>query len=78
MIGAVVEVGKLLGVVADAIAATVGIAMLYSLAILAMSRASEARDGNTSALFAYAALAVICLLGCIAASGYGVVLLASK
>lgn len=78
MIGAIVEVGKLLGVVVDAIAATVGVAMLYSLAILGIARASEARERNTNALLAYGALAVLCLVGCIAASGYGVVLLATK
>ena len=77
MIGAVVEVQKLLSVVLDAIAASVGVAMLFSLAVLGVARASEQR-GHTGALFAYGMLAILCLLGCIVAAGYGVALIASK
>jgi nitrate reductase gamma subunit len=78
MIGAVVEVGKLLGVVLDAIAASVGVATLFSLVVLGIARASEQRERNTSGLLAYATLAVLCLLGCLAAGAYGVALIASK
>jgi hypothetical protein len=78
MIGAVVEVGKLLGVVLDALVAAVGVATLFSLAVLGLARASDRSARNPGSLFAYGMLAAVCLLGCVAAGGYGVVLLASK
>ncbi|MCW3031829.1 MAG: hypothetical protein QOK19_1787 [Solirubrobacteraceae bacterium] len=78
MIAAIVEVGKLLGVVRDAIVATLGLTTLFSLAILGFARASERRGSGTNAVFGYAAIASICLLCCLAAVIYGVAILASK
>jgi len=77
MIGAIVEVGKLLGIVLDALVATVGVAVLFSMAVLGIARASDQREHNTNA-FAYGTLAVVCLLGCLAAAAYGVVLMTNK
>ncbi|HEY1688224.1 MAG TPA: hypothetical protein VGF95_05105 [Solirubrobacteraceae bacterium] len=75
MIASIVEVGKLLDVIADAIGATVGVAILFSLAVLGMTRASEQRERG-SVLFAYGLLTVLCLLGSLAAVAYGIVVLA--
>jgi hypothetical protein len=77
MTAAIVEVGKLLGVIADALVATVCVAALFSLVVLGVTRASEQREHN-HALFAYGALAVVCLLGCLAAVVYGVAVVASN
>jgi hypothetical protein len=78
MIGAVVDVEKLLGVVLDAIVASVGVAVLFSFAVLGLARASERRARHSSGLLAYGTLAILCLLGCLAAGAYGVLLIASK
>ncbi len=77
MIATILETEKLLEVVLDALLATVGITVLYSLAILAFSRASERRRHRSSAT-GYGALAGVCALGCIAAIAYGVALTTSK
>lgn len=77
MILAIIEVKSLLGVIADALAATVGVAVLFSLAVLGITRASEQRE-HTNALFAYGSLSVVCLLGCLAAVVYGIAVVASK
>jgi len=77
MIGAVVEVQKLLSVVLDAMAASIGVGTMFSLAVLGIARGSEQRE-HTVALLAYGLLAVLSLLGCIAAAAYGVALIASK
>lgn len=78
MIATILEAGKLLHVVLDALLATVGVAALYSLAVLALARASEQRKHRGSAAIAYGTLAAVCSLGCIAAVAYGVALVASK
>lgn len=77
MSAAIVEVGKLLGVVADALAASVVVAVLFSLAVFGMTRGSERREQGSRAL-AYGALALLCLLACLAAATYGVVLIAAE
>jgi hypothetical protein len=78
MIGAVVEVGKLLEVVFFSLGATIGVATLFALAIFGVAQASDRPGRDRGRGFAYGALAVICLGGCMAAAAYGVVLLASK
>lgn len=78
MIGAIVEVGKLLEVVFDALLATLGVTTLFSLAILGLARASERRGNGTNVVFGYAAVAALCLLCCLATVVYGVAILASK
>lgn len=76
MIAVILEIGKLLEVVLDALVATVGVAALYSLAVLALARASEQRQ--RSAALGYGTLAALCALGCIAAVAYGVALTSNK
>jgi hypothetical protein len=78
MIAAVVEVGKLLEVVLDALVATLGVTTLFSLAILGLARASERRGNGTNAVYGYGAVTAFCLLCCLAAVVYGVAILASK
>ena len=75
--GTVVEVGKLLEVVVYALVATVGVALLFSVAIVGAMRASEQRS-RRAAVLGYGTLAALCLGGCIAAAAYGLALLASK
>lgn len=77
MTAAIVELGKLLGVVLDALAASVAVALLFSLAVLGIARAGERRARDDGAL-AYAVLAAVCLLGCLAAVVFGVAVTASK
>jgi hypothetical protein len=78
MTGAIVEVGKLLGVVLDALLATLGVTALFSLAILGLARASERRGNRGNGVLGYGAVAAFCLLCCLIAVIYGVVILASK
>lgn len=78
MIAVIIETGKLLEVVLDALLATVGVAVLYSLLVLALARATEQRKHRSGAALAYGALAVACALGCLAVVAYGVTLTASK
>ena len=75
---AVVEVGKLGEVVFYSLLATIGVATLFSLAVYGASRFSERRREASAEVLAYAALTLLCLAACLAASIYGVVLLASK
>jgi hypothetical protein len=78
MIGAIVEVGKLLGVVLDALLATLGVTTLFSVAILGYARASERRGSGSNAVVGYGVVAALCLLCCLVAVVYGVAILASK
>jgi hypothetical protein len=78
MLAAIVQIGNLLEVVLVALAATIGVATLFSLAVLGVTRAFEQREAGNVTLLAYGALAAVCLGGCFAAAVYGVVLLASK
>jgi hypothetical protein len=76
---AIVEVGKLLGVIGESLAATVAVATLFSLAVLGIGRAGERRGRHSSGgALAYGALATVCLLGCLAALVYGVAVTATK
>lgn len=75
---AVVEAGKLGEVVLYALLATVGVAILVSLAILGSTRFLERDREGASAALAYGALAVLSLLSSLAVVVYGVVLLSSK
>jgi hypothetical protein len=77
VIAAIVEAGKLLEVVFEALLATVGIAAMYSLAVFAFAHAVEQRKRRGAAV-AYGTLAAACALGCMAALAYGIVLTASK
>jgi hypothetical protein len=73
----VVEAGKLLEVVGFGLGATIGVALLFSLAILSTVRALERqRPGGVS--LAWGALAAVCFAGVLAAAGYGLILLSSK
>ncbi len=78
VIAGAVDVGKLTNVVAAALLAGVGVTVLFSLAILGLTRVSDTRAaGNGPALMAYACLGVLSLAGCVAAVVYGLVLLTS-
>lgn len=78
MMAAIVDAGKLLDVVLTALASGVGVIVLFSLAVLGATRASDRRSGGRSGSLAYAGLAALSLAGCAAAVGYGVVLLSQK
>jgi len=78
MIATIIEAGKLGEVILWSLCATIGVAALFSLAILGVTQASERRNENRNAALAYGALAVIGLIGCLAAAAYGLALLASK
>ncbi len=78
MIATIIEAGKLGEVILWSLCATIGVATLFSLAILGVTQASERRTENRNAALAYSALAVIGLIGCLAAAAYGLALLASK
>lgn len=73
----VIEVTKLLEVMLDAIVATIGVTVLFSLAVLGISRVSDRREREHSVI-GYGALAVLCLLGCLGVVIFGVTLLAHK
>jgi hypothetical protein len=78
VVAEVVEVGKLANVVLAALVAGVGVTVLFSLAILGLTRVSDTRAaGNGPALIAYACLGILSLAGCAAAVVYGLVLLTS-
>jgi nitrate reductase gamma subunit len=76
--GPVVDVGKLLGVIATSLVATIGVATLFSLAILGIARSSDRRQSDRNGAWAYGVLAAMCVAGCAAATAYGVALLAGK
>ena len=78
MTSEVVEVGKLLGVVRDGLLGAVVVSVLFSCAVLGFVRWGERRGQRGAATFAFAALSVACLGGCIALVVFGVALLASK
>jgi hypothetical protein len=78
VIASAVDTGKLLEVVLVALIASVGVSVLFSLAILGVTRISDRRrEGATMALAAYGGLAILSLAGCVAAVIYGLVLLTS-
>jgi hypothetical protein len=73
-----VDVGKLTDVVLAALAAGIGVTVLFSLAILGLTRVSDRRgDGDGAAVMAYALLGLLGLAGSVAAVVYGLVLLTS-
>jgi hypothetical protein len=73
-----VDVGKLSDVVLAALVAGVGVTVLFSLAILGLTRVSDLRrDGGGMAIAAYGCLGLLSLAGCVAAVIYGLVLLTS-
>jgi hypothetical protein len=78
MMAAVVDAGKLLDVVLTSLASGVGVISLFSLAVLGATRASDRRGAARGVSLAYAGLATLSLAGCVAAVGYGVVLLSQK
>ena len=73
----IVEAGRLLEVVGFGLGATIGVALLFSLAVLGTVRALD-RQRAGAATLAYGTLAAVCFAGCLAAAGYGLVLLSSK
>jgi hypothetical protein len=78
VLASAIDVGKLADVVVAALLAGVGVTVLFSLAILGLTRVSDTRrDGNATALAAYACLGLLSLAGCVAAVIYGLVLLTS-
>jgi hypothetical protein len=78
MMAAIVDAGKLLDVVLTALASGVGVIVLFSLAVLGATRAGDRRGDSRTMSLAYAGLATLCLAGCAAAVGYGVILLSQK
>lgn len=78
MSATVVEVGRLLGVVAYSLIAVLGVVTLFSLAVLGLARALERRQAATGGAAGYALLAAAGLAGCLAAVVYGIVLLTHK
>lgn len=73
----IVEAARLLEVVGFGLGATIGVALLFSLAVLGTVRALD-RQRPGAATLAYGTLAAACFAGCLAAAGYGLVLLSSK
>jgi hypothetical protein len=79
MIGTIVD-WKTLGQVALAsLAAGVGVAMAFSLAIVGATRMVDMRrDGREIEAGAYAALMIVGLLACAAAVAFGVIIMTKK
>lgn len=78
MTSEIVEVGKLLGVVRDALLGAVVVSILFSLAVVGFVRAGERQAHRNATTFGYAALSVICLACCGALVVFGVTLLTRK
>jgi hypothetical protein len=78
VIASAIDIGKLADVVAAALVCGVGVTVLFSLAILGLTRVSDnRREGRTAVLAAYACVGMLILAGCVAAVVYGLVLLTS-
>jgi hypothetical protein len=79
MTAAAIETGALLKMLYFSLAASIGVAVIVSTAILGAIRASEMRRANRSgAAAAYAALATMGILLAAAVVIYGLVLIARK
>lgn len=78
MTGEIVEVGRLLNVVRDALIAAVVVSVVFSVAVVGLVRATERSQPRSAAAFGYAALSAICIGCCVALAVFGVTLLASK
>ena len=79
MIGAIVDVGALFKVLYSALAAGVGVAAVFSLAIYGATRATEERrGGNAGGAAGFATLAAVAITVSLGVAVYGVVLVARK
>jgi hypothetical protein len=79
VIAAVVDIGSLFKVFYASLAAGVGVAIAFSLAIYGTTRAAERRrEANGGAAAAFGTLAVVAILVSLGAAVYGVVLVAHK
>jgi hypothetical protein len=78
MSATVIDVSQLLDVGATALAAGVGVPVLFSLAVLGADRAAAHRREHSAAALAYGALTTACLAACMAAVVFGVLLLTRK
>jgi hypothetical protein len=79
MIQALIDSGALVKMIYTSISASIGIAVIFSTAILGAIRATDLRRASrTGAAAAYAALAALALLLAAAAVVYGLVLIAHK
>jgi hypothetical protein len=79
MTRAAIDTGALLKMLYSSLAASIGIAVIVSTAILGAIRAGETRRAHRrGAAAAYAALAVVGILLAAAIVGYGLVLIARK
>jgi hypothetical protein len=76
--GSIVEVGKLLGVVRDALIATIGLSVLFSVGIVGVVRTGERQGRSRLARLGYAVVSTFCICSCAALVVLGVALLASK
>ena len=77
--GAIVDTNALWQTVVAALAAGVGITLVFSLAILGIARVVElGRDGRTGAASAFATLAAIALAACLGAVVLGVIVMTQK
>jgi cytochrome c biogenesis protein CcdA len=79
LLASVVEWDALLKVVWASAAATVGVTLVFSLAIVGATGLAESRrDGRPIAAIAFGLLAVVGLLVCAAAVVFGIALMVSK
>jgi hypothetical protein len=79
VLATIVEWDALFKVIVASLAATVGVTLVFSLAIVGATGVAESRrDGRPVATVAFAALAVLGLLACAAAVVFGIALMVSK
>jgi hypothetical protein len=79
MIVGALSAGTLLGVVAAALAAGVGVTVAFCAAIYCVDRAIGLhRDGSTGGAWAMSAAGMIALVACLALVAYGVITVATK
>ena len=77
--GAIVDTSALWQTVVAALAAGVGITLVFSLAILGIARVVElGRDGRTGAATAFGTLAGLALAACLGAVVLGVIVMTQK
>ena len=79
MLGTLVDTGALLRTIAAASVSGVGIALIFSFAILGAARFVEyGRDGRVAAAAAFAVVAVVALVAAAAAVTVGIIVMTQK
>lgn len=74
----VIEAAKLLEVILDALIATIGVTVLFSLAVLGLARVGERPRSGTVHTVLYGMLAALALSGCVTAIVFGVIALSQQ